>query len=62
MGLQESGNSGDLTFTLTDKAPGSDLKLVMQAPTEQVRQNWVSQIRSILDMQGDFLKGKLRLS
>ena len=58
MSLDQRGTENDpLTFTLIDKTPGSDLRIVIQAPSEDVKQNWVTQIRSILDMQGDFLKG-----
>ena len=58
MSLNQHGVDQDpLTFTLIDKTPGSDLRIVIQAPSEDVKQNWVTQIRSILDMQGDFLKG-----
>ena len=57
MALNDKGNSDPLTLLLTDKTPGSDLKLVLQAKSEEMKQNWVSQIRSILDMQGDFLRG-----
>ena len=58
MSLNQRGIDNDpLTFMLIDKTPGSDLRIVIQAPSEDVKQNWVTQIRSILDMQGDFLKG-----
>ena len=58
MSLNKQGLDNDpLTFMLIDKTPGSDLRIVIQAPSEDVKQNWVTQIRSILDMQGDFLKG-----
>lgn len=51
-------DSDPLKFVLIDKTPGADLKLVIQAPSEEVKATWVSHIRSILDMQGDFLRGK----
>ena len=58
MSLKKDGLDNDpLTFMLIDKTPGSDLRIVIQATNEDVKQNWVTQIRSILDMQGDFLKG-----
>lgn len=50
-----------LRFVLTDTTPLHDLHLTCQAPNEDVRQNWVSQINSILDMQGDFLRGNYDL-
>lgn len=59
MSMNEEPVGGDpLTFTIIDKSPGSDLRLVCQAANEEVKENWVTQIRSILDMQGDFLKGE----
>ncbi len=56
MALNDKGTE-PLTFVLNDKTPGSDLKLIMKAESDEIKQNWVSQIRSILDMQGDFLRG-----
>jgi len=47
-----------LQFVLNDKTPSSDLKLICQAPSEEVKENWTSQLRSILDMQGNMLRGK----
>jgi len=58
MALNENAGSDKLQFVLTDKAPSSDLQLVCQAPNDEVMQNWVTQIHSILDMQGDLLRGK----
>jgi hypothetical protein len=46
-----------LQFILIDKTPSSDLKLVCQAPSDEVKDNWTSQLRSILDMQGNLLRG-----
>jgi len=59
MALDENAGDDKLRFTLTDKTPSSDLQLVCQAPADEVRQNWITQIRSILDMQGDLLRGNL---
>ncbi len=59
MNLDKSGGTDPMQFVLIDKTPGSDLKLILQAPSEEIKQNWVTQIQSILNMQGDFLKGKL---
>jgi len=47
-----------LMFSLLDKTPQTDLKIHCQAPSEEVKENWTSQLRSILDMQGDFLRGQ----
>jgi len=59
MTLDETAGDDSLRFTLTDKTPSSDLELICQAPDDEVRKNWVTQIRSILDMQGDLLRGNL---
>ncbi len=48
-------------FTLIDKSHGSDLKLICQASNEETKQNWVTQIGSMLNMQGDFMRGKLNM-
>ncbi len=61
MNLDKSGGTDPMQFVLIDKTPGSDLKLILQAPSEEIKQNWVTQIRSILDMQGDFLKGRSKV-
>lgn len=47
-----------LRFMLTDKSPGSDAKYLIQCPSEEVKNNWVSSLKSILDMQGFFTIGK----
>jgi len=47
-----------LLFSLLDKTPQTDLKIHCQAPSEEVKDNWTSQLRSILEMQGDFLRGQ----
>lgn len=46
-----------LRFQLVDKTPGHDTVLVCQALSEEAKQNWMVHIRSLLDMQGDFLRG-----
>jgi len=58
MALKENYNNDPLCFVIIDKMPGSDLQLVAQAATPQIRDNMVAQIRSLLDMQGDFLRGE----
>lgn len=45
-------------FTLIDKSHGSDLKIICQASSEEAKQNWVTQIGSMLNMQGDFMRGE----
>jgi len=57
MTLDENAGGDRLRFVLTDKTPSSNLQLVCQAPNDEVRQNWITQISSILDMQGDLLRG-----
>jgi len=54
---QEAGDEEQLRFTLTDKSFGADLVLVCHAHNEELRQTWISQINSLLDMQGHFLRG-----
>lgn len=57
MALQESSSDDPpLVFTLIDKKPKADLKLTCQAQSDDVTLNWISHIRSLLDMQGDFLR------
>lgn len=55
MANQEEGEP--LKFVLIDRTPGSDMKYIIQAPSEEVKDTWIREIRSILDMQGDFLRG-----
>jgi hypothetical protein len=47
-----------LQFILVDKTPQSDLRLICQTPSEDVKENWTTQLRTILDMQGNLLRGK----
>ena len=62
MAVQEKGVSGDPnTFTLIDKTPGSDVKLLCQPTSQEIKENWVAQITSLLEMQGDFLRGGFNL-
>lgn len=48
-----------LRFMLTDRSPGSDAKYLIQCPNEEVKSNWVSSLKSILDMQGFFTIGNI---
>ena len=57
MELDDKSSTDPLMFALIDKTPRSNLHLICQAPSDQVKQNWVSQIRAILEMQKDFLAG-----
>ena len=62
MQMDEKVGDEPLRFVLIDKSPGSDLKLTCQASCDENRQTWISLTRSLLDMQGDFLRGQLLLS
>lgn len=55
--VDSSGASSPLRFIIVDKTPGVHVQLVCQAPDQESRNDWVVQLRSLLDMQGDFLKG-----
>lgn len=56
MSMTEKVEGEPLRFVLVDKTPGTDMKFIVQAPSEEVKNEWITQIRSILDMQGDFLR------
>ena len=59
MAIEDKVAEDPLRFLLVDKTPGSDFALVCQAPSEDIKLNWVTHIKSLLDMQGDFLRGIL---
>ncbi|KAK6165753.1 hypothetical protein SNE40_022615 [Patella caerulea] len=56
MSMTNSVDNDPLRFMLIDRTPGSDLKFLIQAISEENKETWVKEIRSILDMQGDFLR------
>ncbi|CAG5125660.1 unnamed protein product, partial [Candidula unifasciata] len=56
MSLCDTVEGEPLRFQLTDRTPGSDVRMIIQANSEENKETWVKQIRSILDMQGDFLR------
>jgi len=58
MTLVEHCSEDPLAFVLIGKK--DSLKLYCQAPREDVKQTWTSQITSLLDMQGDFLRGSIK--
>jgi len=58
MSMDDNIPGEPLLFALLDKTPQTDLKIVCQGPSEEVKDNWTSQLRSILEMQGDFLRGQ----
>jgi len=55
---EEAGDVEHLRFTLADKSPGADLVLVCHALNEELRETWMTHIKSLLDMQGHFLRGR----
>lgn len=57
MSLCDKVEGEPLRFQLTDRTPGSDARMIIQANSEENKETWIKQIRSILDMQGDFLRG-----
>ena len=57
MALDDKSTLDPLRFILIDKNPGADLKLLCQTLNEDVQRTWLETIRSLLDMQGDFLRG-----
>ena len=57
MALTKVVEGEPLRFMLINKTPGSDCKFVIQAPSDAVKHTWTLQITSLLDMQGDFLRG-----
>ncbi|GFO00003.1 kalirin-like isoform x11, partial [Plakobranchus ocellatus] len=56
MSLTENVEGDPLKFMLTDRTPGSDARMIVQCKSEENKDTWIKQIRSILDMQGDFLR------
>ena len=44
-------------FVIVDKTPGSTIRYVFEAPSSDSRENWIAQIKDLLAMQGDFLRG-----
>lgn len=59
MALTKTVDGEPLRFMLINKTPGSDSKFVIQAPSDAVKHTWTRQITSLLDMQGDFLRGNI---
>ncbi|XP_053386213.1 kalirin-like isoform X3 [Mercenaria mercenaria] len=56
MSMTESVDNDPVKFMLKDQTPGADMKFQIQAPSEEVKNTWVSAIKKILEMQGDFLR------
>jgi len=55
--MEEPEDEEHLRFTLMDKSPGADLALVCHALNEDQLETWIRHIKSLLDMQGHFLRG-----
>ena len=56
--MTETVDNDPVRFMLKDQTPGADMKFIIQAPTEALKQTWVTAIQKILEMQGDFLRGR----
>ncbi|WAR10958.1 KALRN-like protein [Mya arenaria] len=56
MSMTDNVDNETTRFMLRDQTPGTDMKFVIQAPSEDVKNTWVSAIQRILEMQGDFLR------
>jgi hypothetical protein len=54
LSLKDKGDS-PTQFQLMDKSPGVDLTLVCEASSEEMKQNWITQIKSILELQSNFI-------
>lgn len=60
MALEERSEDGDPTkFVLKSKDPLQDRSFIIQGKTQKDRDEWVANLRAILDTQLDFLRGKL---
>ena len=62
MALQESVTGFDsLHFQLIDRTPRSDLRILCSAGSDEEKATWIQLINEQLDLQKNFLNGKLRL-
>ena len=57
MSMSSDVDREPLQFTLTDRTPGSDMMYIIQVSSSDVKDTWIKEVRGILDMQGDFLRG-----
>ena len=57
MSLDDEVAENTLLFKLTDKTPGNSLTVFIQTNNSEQKEQWTSQIRNMLDMQGNFLIG-----
>ncbi|XP_074654482.1 kalirin-like isoform X2 [Tubulanus polymorphus] len=56
MSLQDNVENEPLQFIIIDKSPGSDMKYYIEASSKEVREQWISEIRNILDMQAGLVR------
>ncbi|XP_076464280.1 kalirin-like [Babylonia areolata] len=56
MAMTNTVDGEPLKFILIDRTPGSDIKYIVQAPSQEVKDTWITEVRNILDMQGNFLR------
>jgi hypothetical protein len=57
--LQLQKDDNQLTFTLLDKTPESNKKIVCKCEDVNKYNNWIAQLQDLLDMQNRFLRGLL---
>jgi len=59
MSLDDAIENEPFMFKLVDKSPDRlDTAVYIQTPHKENKDMWTSQIKAMLDMQGDFLRGK----
>ena len=58
MSLEDEVADHPLVFKLVDKTPGNILTVYIQTNNPEQKEQWTNQITSMLDMQGNFLRGK----
>ncbi|XP_067936913.1 rho guanine nucleotide exchange factor 25-like [Watersipora subatra] len=56
MSLESDVPNSPLLFKLLDKTPGHSLTVFIQTSNSKHKEQWTSQIRNMLDMQGDILR------
>lgn len=57
--LQFTKDDAQLQFTLTDKTPESNRKILCQCEDVNKYNTFVSQLQELLDMQNEFLRSNL---
>jgi hypothetical protein len=56
--LQLTKDENNKSFTLVDKTPESNRKILCQCEDMNSYNNWISQLQDLLDMQNEFLRSK----